>query len=140
DVRQLDTWLNTGHGFPDAGENAPFYTPPEPIWSYAPSPAETRATFADLNGDGLADLAKAVRTGETTTIESHISRGTLGDRVVAIQDGLGALTRIEYAPLSDGDVYELGARPPYPQIAIAHPTPALPPPAPRPTPPPLHFF
>ena len=120
-VKQLDTWLGTGHGFPDKDGETPSYEPPTPIWSYAPDPPETRATFADLDGDGLADLVKAIRTGETVALESHVNQGTLGDRVVEIRDGLGALTEIEYAPLTSSDVYEIGARAPYPQATVVDP-------------------
>ena len=90
---RLDTWLNSRQGLPAERDATPAYAPPTPIWSYGPDLPETRATFADLDGDGLADLVKAIRTGDTTTRESHMNRGTLGDRVVSIRDGLGAITR-----------------------------------------------
>ena len=66
-------------------------------------------------------MVKAIRTGDVTTRESHMNRGTLGDRVVSIRDGLGAITRVEYAPLTDPDVYEIGARAPYPQSTVIDP-------------------
>ena len=45
----------------------------------------------------------------------------MGDRLVAIRDGLGALAEIEYAPLTDSSVYAIGARAPYPQVTVTDP-------------------
>ena len=119
-VKKLDTWLNTRQGFPDADGETPGYEPPTPIWSYSDSP-ETRATFADVDGDGLADLVRANRTGDLVALETHVNQGTLGDRVSEIRDGLGALTEIEYAALTSPEVYEIGSRAPWPQATVVDP-------------------
>src|SRR5262249_52413081 len=117
----FDRWLNSRRGFPDANGEAPESEPPMPIWSYSASPPETRATFADLDGDGLADFVRANRAGDLVALESHVNQGTLGDRVIEIRDGLGAPIEIEYAPLTSSEVYAIGARAPWPQATVLAP-------------------
>ncbi len=123
-VRWRDTWLNTGEGFPGAPQTSPEYDPPEEVWSYSNDTPKQKATFADLDGDGRADFVKAYRTSSLSA-ESHLADAPPGDRIVSITDGLGAAIAIEYAPLSDGSVYERGAPATFPEQRVTDARPVV---------------
>jgi len=123
-VDRRDTWLNTGSGFPAESQSDPRYTLPEEVWSYSDDEPKTKATFADLDGDGVADFAKAYRTS-SPSLDSYRAASPLGDRIVAITDGLGAQIEIEYAPLTDPTVHEIGVRATHPEWSVVDARPVV---------------
>lgn len=67
-----------------------------------PSQHRGKLRVADLGGDGLPDL---LSIGSGGNYRVHHGRGPLPGRLIELRDGLGARTKISYAPLTDRAVY-----------------------------------
>lgn len=73
----------------------------------------------DMDGDGRDDILLLEHAGsnkdlETRSIHCIFSPSSDANRIVAIKDGLGATTRIEYTPITRDSVYTPGAPVSYP--------------------------
>jgi RHS repeat-associated protein len=115
-AERLQTWLNTGHGFPGVSAPSEAWAPPREVWSYNGNGPRTKGTFSDVNGDGGVDFVRAYRAA-SLNVETHLGRGH-ADRIRAVDDGLGGRVELEYAPLSDPAVHVAGERAQYPQASV----------------------
>jgi hypothetical protein len=65
-----------------------------------------RVLVGDVNGDGKADLVCVGADGEgLPAAQVYLSRGPYPDLVSRVRDHHGAVTTIDYAPLSDSSIY-----------------------------------
>jgi len=80
----------------------------------APTPnvakISTDARIGDFNGDGISDLSLRVSQGGPMSILSPgalngTATGARQEMIISITDGLGAVTEIDYAPITDDSVY-----------------------------------
>ncbi|MBV8518347.1 MAG: VCBS repeat-containing protein [Acidobacteria bacterium] len=69
----------------------------------------------DANGDGKADLIRAMIDGnQQVAVVPYLSAGAYPDLVSSIENQLGGLVSLQYAPLSDGSVYTAQSSDVYP--------------------------
>ncbi|WP_291558132.1 SpvB/TcaC N-terminal domain-containing protein [Comamonas sp. SCN 65-56] len=108
------TWLNTGNGW----QISPEYKMPTHIAAYGFGDLGTR--FADLNGDGLPDFIYARAYNNTLYANSWIDT-THRDLILSLTTGLGAVTTVSYAPLTDGSVYSKDSGAVYPYVDVQAP-------------------
>jgi hypothetical protein len=74
----------------------------------------------DYNGDGLTDfLMQGISNSQATLLLTHESPAP--DLLVSITDSLGRVSTIEYAPLTDGDVYSKDGDAVFPVVDIQAP-------------------
>jgi len=76
--------------------------------------------FADLNGDGLPDFIYARAYNNTLYANSWIDT-THRDLILSLTTGLGAVTTVSYAPLTDGSVYSKDSGAVYPYVDVQAP-------------------
>jgi RHS repeat-associated protein len=115
-ANRLETWLATPRGFPNVSDSSVEWAPPAEVWTYVNSPPRTRATLADVDGDGGIDFVRAFR-GTSTLFETHLGGGR-ADRVRAVEDGLGGRVELEYGTLSDPSVHVAGVRAVHPEVSV----------------------
>lgn len=93
-----------------------------PDWSdaagWGTAPYYSTIRFADLNGDGKADLCARDANG----IVCYNTIYGRGDFINTITDGLGAQQKITYKPLTDTSVYRPGSNASYPYQDVQTPT------------------
>ena len=113
-------WLNTGGGW----ESAPQYAPPAALWARGGNRNDNNGTqVADINGDGAVDLLHSLRADGATHTQTWLAapRHSLLTRVLRGENAAATHARIDYAPLTDADVYtkDSGAR--FPVMDIQSP-------------------
>jgi RHS repeat-associated protein len=76
----------------------------------AGSTAGDQDIFVDVDGDGHTDLLRVQNTSTNNVITLYKSNdtGSVGNRIVGIDNGLGNATTITYKPLTDTNVYTKG--------------------------------
>lgn len=77
----------------------------------------------DANGDGRADLIYAFNTDPNVglVVRSKFSGSTQSDLLTTITNGLGAVTRVTYRPLTDSSVYQKMSNAVYPYVDVQAP-------------------
>jgi RHS repeat-associated protein len=114
-VTQLDVWLGSGEGFRTAS-----FTMPEPLFEVVNQQVHAKGVYEDLNGDGMTDFANTTctmaRPGVFTncSLAVRLAEGPFSDLLAKVTNGFGGTTTVEYAPISDPEVYSRGDTPAYP--------------------------
>jgi hypothetical protein len=88
-------------------------TGPLPTTHIGSAPYTQWFSPADINGDGVLDWARF--DPAQGRIKVNLGQGGVPDQLLTITDGLGAETRIAYAPLTDAAVYTKGTGAAYPE-------------------------
>ncbi|EWC60804.1 diguanylate cyclase/phosphodiesterase (GGDEF & EAL domain) with PAS/PAC sensor(s) [Actinokineospora spheciospongiae] len=115
----------------------PFVASPSGVYRRLPSfsggpvgVGADRSVFlpVDVNGDGRADLVRLDALGEgAVRATPYLSAGAPLDVITGITTPLGERVTIDYAPLSDPEVYEVSRTPRFPDAtALRHPGPLTP--------------
>jgi hypothetical protein len=80
--------------------------------------ADARLLVGDVNGDGKADLVCVGRDQAGRPVaHTYLSRGPCPDLVCRLCDQHGAVTVIDYAPLSDTSIHAPARQPRFPESA-----------------------
>ncbi|HEY0974631.1 MAG TPA: FG-GAP-like repeat-containing protein [Solimonas sp.] len=71
-------------------------------------------SFADVNGDGIADLVYRGDQG----VQLWLAQGGVSDLMVGVSTGLSHATSISYLPMTDAAVFERGSEVSYPEVSL----------------------
>jgi len=102
---ELDIFLGYGRGFESSSLSLP-----NQLFTVSNGQTYAGATYQDINGDGLTDFANSVcqLNGPTLTscdLSLSLATGPYTDLMTGITNGFGGITTIDYAPLTEANVY-----------------------------------
>lgn len=81
------------------------------------APPDARFYLGDPDGNGKADLIQvSTNTDNLAELVPYLSAGPCNDVASSITNAVGGIVSIQYAPLSDSDVYSATAAPAFPGV------------------------
>ncbi len=118
-------YFGTGRGFVSAGENFPsssYFLPGKAFHLMNTWEIKTEAVFADFNGDGAIDYTRGTHWNSgRKDYGIKLNKAINPDALIAIKSGLNSEVKIEYKPMTNGEIYTKGKSGSYPNVDVQTP-------------------